>query len=142
MIHVLLDTNILLNVWLHDPAKPRPMASESARILAVAADGLINTYITPSTFATTYYFLRKFTGPSKARNLATDILDCTAIIPQDEKIFRKALTGGWTDVEDAAQYEAALMWPSISMICTSDTNHYRKAIGIKVVDPAALLRMI
>lgn len=118
------------------------MALESAKVLAAAADGFINVYITPSTFVTTYYFLRKHSGPVKARALATDILDCTAIIPQDENIFRKALGSGWTDVEDAAQYEAALMWPSISMICTLDKKHYRKAIGIKVIDPVALLRMI
>lgn len=142
MIHVLLDTNILLNIWLHGPDSPRPMATESARVFAAAADGLLNAYITPSTFTTAYYFLKKRFPRPKSISLATDILDVTALIPQDELIFRKALNNGWSDVEDAAQYEAALMWPSITLICTSDVKHYKKATGMKIVDPAALLQLI
>lgn len=118
------------------------MALESAKVFAAAADGFINAYITPSSFITAYYFLNKTFGLAKASSLANDVLDCTAIIPQDETILRKALNSGWTDVEDATQYEAALMWPSITMICTSNTRHYKKAIGIKVVDPLTLLKLI
>ncbi|HQV39741.1 MAG: hypothetical protein IPO60_06690 [Flavobacteriales bacterium] len=142
MLRVLLDTNVPLNVWLHSSTTPRPMSMESGLVIAAAADGGLEAFLTPTSFSNAFYFLRKHLGRAKAIECATDLLDFTAIIQQGEDIFRKALQSGWTDLEDAQQYHAALMQPRITHICTSNVKHYKAATGIKVVSPAALLKVL
>jgi hypothetical protein len=55
-MHVLLDANVPLNMWLH-PVQPRPMVSESVLILDAAAKRRINLYVTPTIVANIYYML-------------------------------------------------------------------------------------
>lgn len=142
VLRVLIDTNVPLNVWLHSKSAPRPMSMESGLVLAAAVDGGLEAFLTPTSFSNAFYFLRKHLGRAKAIECATDLLDCTAIIQQDEDIFRKALQSGWTDLEDAQQYHAALMQPRITHICTCNAKHFKAATGIKVLSPAALLKIL
>lgn len=141
MNHVLVDANVPLNMWLQDVTE-RPMAKESGLVMAMAADGLISAYITPSAVSNTFYFLRKHLGQRTAIDLTEDLLDQTAIIQQDEVSYRNALRSGWPDVEDATLYFAALMEPRIKWLCTTNTKHFKKALGIQVVTPAQLLKQM
>lgn len=140
MIHVLLDANVPLNMWL-DAKGARPMASESTLVMDAAAKGHITAYLTPTIFTNVFYFLSKEIGKSKAITLATDLLDQTNMVSQDEAVFRSAFASGWTDIEDATQYFAAKADPRITHLCTSNGRHYKAAIGIKVVSPATLLKL-
>ena len=139
MIHVLLDANVPLNMWL-DAKGVRPVASESTLVMDAAAKGRITAYLTPTIFNNVFYFLSKEIGRSKAITLAADLLDQTSMVSQDEAVFRSAFTSGWTDIEDATQYFAAKAHPRITHLCTSNRRHYKAAIGIKLVSPAALLK--
>lgn len=127
-------------MWLQGVAE-RPMAKESGLVLAMAADGLLSVYMTPSIITNTFYFLRKHLGQRAAITLTEDLLDLAAIIPQDEHNFRQALRSGWPDVEDASLYFAALMEPRITLLCTTNTKHFKQAVGLQVVTPAQLLKM-
>lgn len=140
MIHVLLDANVPLNMWL-DAKAARPMANESTLVMDAAAKGRITAYLTPTIFNNVFYFLSKEVGRSRAITLAADLLDQTSMVGQDEAVFRSALASGWTDVEDATQYFAAKADPRITHLCTSNGKHFKAAIGIKVVSPAALLKL-
>ena len=140
-MHVLLDANVPLNTWLQG-VMDRPVVKESSLVMAMAAEERFAAYITPSILSNTFYFLRKHLGQPTAIRLTEDLLDQTAIIPQDEHSFRKALRSGWPDVDDAAFYFAALMEPRISLLCTTNTRHFKKAVGIKVVSPAQLLKLL
>jgi len=140
-MHVLVDANVPLNMWLH-PVQPRHMVDESVLVLDAAAKRRINMYITPTIFSNIFYMLQQELGKAQAIPLCDDLLDQTAIIPQDEHAFRQALRSGWPDVEDAALYFAALMEPRISLLCTTNTKHFKKALGLKVVTPAQLLKLI
>lgn len=140
-MHVLLDANVPLNMWLHG-VQPRPMVSESILVLDAAAKGRINLYVTPTILANIHYFLHKELGKATAIRFTEDLLDQTALIPQDEHTFRKALRSGWPDVEDATLYFAALMEPRIKWLCTTNTKHFKKALGIQVVTPAQLLKQM
>jgi hypothetical protein len=139
-MHVLLDANVPLNMWLH-PVQPRPMVSESVLILDAAAKRRINLYVTPTIVANIYYMLHQELGKATAIRFTDDLLDHTVVIPQDEHTFRKALRCGWPDVEDASLYFAALMEPRITLLCTTNTKHFKQAVGLQVVTPAQLLKM-
>lgn len=139
-MHVLLDANVPLNMWLQGVAE-RPMAKESGLVLAMAADGLLSVYMIPSNITNTFYFLRKHLGQRAAITLTEDLLDLTAITPQEEHTFWQALRSGWPDVEDASLYFAALMEPQITLLRTTNSKHFKQAVGLQVVTPAQLLKM-
>ena len=141
MTHVLLDTNVPLNMWLA-PATPRPMVVDSALVMDAAATGRIIAYITPTIFSNVFYFLRKELGQARAIALGDDLLVQTAMLAQDGATFRKAMASGWADVEDAAQYFAAKADPRLTHICTTNGKHFRGAKGITVLSPRELLKLL
>jgi hypothetical protein len=141
MIHVLIDANVPLNMYLAH-AQQRPLINESVLVMDAIAKGSLKGYITPTIFSNVHYFLRKYLGPARAVKHSEDLLSHTSMIPQDEKTFREALRSGWPDVEDAAQYFALRSEKLLTHLCSMNIKHYKKATGIKVVDPAMLLRLI
>lgn len=143
MMHVLLDSDVLLNVYLQNAAgHTRSQAIESAHVIANAVRGRIKAYLTPTAYSNVYYILRKSFTISKANGMAFDLLDAVNIIGQDEIIFRNALESGWADVEDAGQYFAAKADPRITHLCTTNHKHYKAAKGVAIVSPAALLKLL
>ena len=140
MKHVLLDTNIPLNMMLD--AGKRAMPLESTLVMNALARGRFVGYITPTTFANMFYAVRKERGQAEAIRMARETLDIMRIIDQNEHVFRNALDSGWPDVEDAGQYFAAKRIAAITHLCTTNGKHFKKAAGIKVVDPAQLLALL
>lgn len=140
MKHVLLDTNIPLNMML-DAAK-RAMPVESTLVMNALANGGFVAYITPTTFSNIYYAVRKERGQQEAIRSAGDLLDVVRIVEQNETVFRNALDSGWPDVEDAGQYFAAKRMPAITHLCTTNGRHYKRASDIKVVSPDQLLALL
>lgn len=140
-MHVLLDANVPLNLWLAEK-QPRPMTMESTLVLDAVAKDRITACITPTIFSNIFYFLQLELGKAKAIDLATDLLDIATVIVQDEDVYRKAMRSGWTDVEDAAQYSAAIAEPGVEVICTCNTRHFKQAAGIQVLNPSQLLALL
>lgn len=140
MKHVLLDTNIPLNMML-DSAK-RAMPLESTLVMNALVMGEFVAYITPTTFSNMFYAVRKERGQAEAIRFMREMLDSIRIIDQNEGVFRNAVDSGWPDVEDAAQYFAAKRMAGITHLCTTNGKHFKKATGIKVVDPAQLLAIL
>jgi hypothetical protein len=50
MKHVLVDANVMLDVWL------RSEAGASAAVIKAGAEGIIHRYVTPVILANTHYF--------------------------------------------------------------------------------------
>lgn len=137
MIHVLLDTNIPLNMLLN-PIK-RAMPVESGLLMDALSKHKFKGYMTPTAYSTLYFILKQEKGRAEAVTFSRFMLDMVSIIDQNELVFRNALDSGWPDVEDAGQYFAAKRTTGITHLCTTNGKHYKKATGIKVVDPAQLL---
>lgn len=142
-MHVLIDSDVALNVYLHGaPGHTRQLPMESAQVIAASVRGRIHAYLTPTAYSNTYYLLRKALPLAAANASAADLLNAVDILGQDERIFRQALASGWTDIEDAGQYYAAKADPRIAYIVTTNGKHFKKATGIKVLDPAQLLALL
>lgn len=139
MMHVLLDTNIPLNMLLN-PIK-RAMPVESGMVMDALDKRAFRGYITPTTYSALYFILKQEKGRENANGFARILLELVEIIAQDEVVFLKALDSGWSDVEDAGQFFAARANPRITHLCTTNGRHYKKASGIKVVTPAELLAL-
>jgi hypothetical protein len=138
---VLLDPNVPLNMYLHG-FETRSMPAESIRVMDAIAKGRITGYVSPVGFHIVFYFLKRAFGKQEAVMKALDFLDQVQIAGQDEEVFRKALDSGWPDVEDAGQYFAAKHTVGITHLCTTNGRHYKRATGIKVVDPTQLLALL
>lgn len=140
-MNVLLDPNVPLNMYLHG-LEVRSMPKESTSVMDAVAKGRITAYVSPVGFHIVFYFLKKAFGKQQAVPKALDFLDQVHIAAQDEAVFREALGSGWPDVEDAGQYFAAKASPRITHLCTTNGKHYKKATGIKVLDPGQLLTLL
>jgi hypothetical protein len=140
-MHVLLDTNIPLNMYLHGVVE-RPMPLESGKVLAAAADKRFTAYLTPTGYSNTFYFLRKHLGQAAAKAHSQELLEVVSILPQTHTVFRNAMGSNWSDVEDAGQYYAALAMARMTHLCTCNTKHYKQAQRIAVISPAALLKLL
>ncbi|MCC6841211.1 MAG: hypothetical protein IT230_13720 [Flavobacteriales bacterium] len=140
MIHVLLDTNIPLNMLL-DPLK-RAMPVESGLVMDALVKRRFTGYIMPTTFSNLYFMVKREKGRDAAVQFASALLDMVSLVEQTETVFRNALESGWPDVEDAGQYFAAKRKTGITHLCTTNGKHFKKATGIKVVSPAQLLKLI
>ncbi len=138
---VLLDPNVPLNMYL-DGREKRPMAAQSTLVMDAVAKGRITGFVSSVGFHIVFYFLKRAFGNSEAVLRAGDFLDQVQVIGQDEGVFRNALGSGWPDVEDAGQYFAAKSIGGVTHLCTSNKTHFKKAQGIKVVDPAGLLALL
>lgn len=137
-MNVLLDPNVPLNMYLNG-LEARSMPKESTLVMDAVAKGRITAFVTPVGFHIVFYFLKKAFGKQQAVGRGLDFLQQVRMISQDEVVFRNALGSGWPDVEDASQYFAAKASPRITHLCTTNGKHYKKATGVKVVDPAQLL---
>ena len=140
MIHVLLDTNIPLNMLL-DPLK-RSMPVESGRVMDALEKRKFTGYITPTTYSNLVFLIKRDKGRKDASQFALAMLDMGNIVEQTETVFRDALLSGWPDAEDAGQYFSAKRKAGITHLCTTNGKDFRKASGIKVVSPAGLLALI
>ena len=138
---VLLDPNVPLNMYL-DGHEKRPMAEESTLVMDAVAKRHLAGYLTPVGFHIVFYFLKKAFGKQQAVVKSLDLLDQVDLVVQNETVFRNALDSGWPDVEDAGQYFAAKHMPAITHLCTTNGKHYKRATGIKVVNPDQLLALL
>jgi hypothetical protein len=142
-MHVLVDSDVALNVYLHGvPGHTRQQPMESAQVIAASVRGRIHAYLTPTAYSNTYYIMHKVLSLADTNASAADLLSAMDILGQDERTFRQALASGWADVEDAGQYFAAKSDPRITHLCTTNVRHFKKATGIKVVTPAQLLALL
>ncbi len=140
MIHVLLDTNIPLNMLL-DPLK-RSMPVESGMVMDALEKRKFTGYITPTTYSNLFFLIKRDKGRKEASQFALALFDLVKIVEQTEAVLRDAILSGWPDAEDAGQYFAAKHKAGITHLCTTNGKHFKKAAGIKVVSPAGLLALI
>lgn len=133
MKHVLVDANILLDVWL------RGQAGASAAVIGAGAEGIIQLYVTPVILANTHYFLAQLNKRDAARSCAA-FLDIAYVLPQPSGTLRQAFMSAWTDTEDAMHYFAALEHtPRMDCLVTNNVKHYKAATEIAILTPAAFV---
>lgn len=130
MKHVLLDTNVLLDVLL------RKDDGASARVLEAGANGSIRLYVTPVIMANTHYFLAQL-NKHQAAATCDSLLDFISVIPQTGGALRLAFRSGWTDVEDAMQFFAGQRHvPRITCLVSNNGKHFKQVQGMEVLAPA------
>jgi len=94
---VMLDTNLIFDVWL----AREPFWPDSTRLLARVEGGEIEGWICPTTVTTLHYLARKVLGETKARLRIEELLSPCQVGHMSATTFTSALASDLSDFGDA-----------------------------------------
>ncbi len=103
MIRLFLDTNIVVDLL----EGREPFCYDAARLFTLAHDNKVQLLVSPMTFSTTSFLLRKH-GPEGVRNLLSNLRQLVSVTISDEQTVDDSIASQFKDFEDAMQYYTAL----------------------------------
>ena len=136
MMRILLDTNILLDVFF----QREPYAAASDSVWQACEQGRCAGYITPLTLVNIFYLARKQLRAQKARELVVDTLSVFQVASLGFSEMEHALGLPLDDYEDAVQLAGALA-SGLDVIVTRNGKDFRGA-SIPALAPDAFLKQL
>lgn len=121
-MRVLLDTNVILDVWL----AREPFWRDSASLLAKAETKKIEGWLCPTTITTLHYLGRKVLGEKKTRNLLKQLMQVCIVGKMSEETFSRALESKIPDFEDAV-VESVSISCQVDVIATRNTSDFKRS---------------
>ncbi len=121
MTKLFLDTNIVIDLL----DKREPFYHAAIKLFTMAYHKKVILYISPITYATASYLLRKH-GQEEVKVLLTNLRRLSRVTTTDEKTVDDALSSSFDDYEDALQYYSALH-KKVDAIITRNTNDFSAA---------------
>lgn len=119
-MRVLLDTNVILDVWL----AREPFWRDSAALLARVERKELTGLICPTTVTTLHYLAQRALGERKARRLVRQLLDICTVGRVSGKTLEAALGSKVKDFEDAV-IEAVAQASRADHIATRNLRDFR-----------------
>ena len=135
MMKVFLDTNIVIDLL----DKREPFYIDAVELFTLAYKKKITLFVSPMTYATASYLLRKH-GKEGMRKLLSNFRQLSQITTADEKVVDAALASSFEDYEDALQYYSALT-RNVDVIVTRNKKDFTSA-NIPILLPKELLEQL
>ena len=132
-MRVMVDTNVILDVWL----SREPYWKESARLIANIECRKLRGFLCPTSVTTLNYLGKKVLGEKHARELLKKLLNIFEIGVLSPEVFRQALESDVTDFEDAV-IEAVSIANKVDIIASRDLKDFRKS-KVTVMEPSQIL---
>ena len=132
---VFLDTNIVIDLL----DKREPFYIDAVKLFTLAYKKEITLFVSPMTYATASYLLRKH-GKEGMRKLLGNFRQLSQITTADEKVVDAALASSFEDYEDALQYYSALT-RNVDVIVTRNKKDFTSA-NIPILLPKELLEQL
>ena len=104
MTRLFLDTNIIVVDLLEGR---EPFCYDAAQLFTMAHDKRVELLVSPMTFSTASFLLRKH-GSEGVRNLLSNLRQLVSVTISDERTVDDSLASQFKDFEDAMQYYTAL----------------------------------
>jgi len=133
---ILVDTNILLDVWL----QREPFWQTSARVIELVEKKKVAGVLSPTSITTLHYLARKGVGEAKVRKLLKVLLQLFEIGELKKENFSNSLGSKLKDFEDAV-LESIAQADGLDFIVTRNIKDF-KGSDVRVVDPSELLQII
>ena len=133
---VFIDSDVLLDVL----ARRDPFYNESAEVLSLAENNLIEAFTTPLVIANLYFLLTKLATKNIALKGITRLRVIIKILNLNQNHVDRALSSAFSDFEDALQYYASLDG-NIDFILTRNTVHYKNS-ELSVYTPTEFLNFL
>lgn len=132
MRKLFLDTNVVIDLL----DKRDPFYRAAVSIFSLAYEGKVLLYVSPMTYATASYLLRK-QGRDKMRLLLRNFRQLSKVTVADERVVDDALASDFGDYEDALQYYSALR-ENVEAIITRNTKDFADS-SLPVLTPDEFL---
>lgn len=130
MRRVFLDTNVVVDLL----AKREGFYEDATKIFSLAYKKEIVIVVSPMTYATVSYLLRK---NKNFKQLLYNFRQLSEVSLADEKVVDAALASSFNDFEDALQYHSALT-SNVEVIITRNVKDFT-ASRLPVVTPHEFL---
>lgn len=118
MTRLFLDTNIVVDLL----DRREPFCHDAARLFTMAYNKQVQLTVSPITFSTASFLLRKH-GAEGVRNLLANFRQLVRVATTDQRTVDDALASQFKDFEDAMQYYTALKAKS-EVIITRNTKDF------------------
>ncbi|MEQ1693263.1 MAG: PIN domain-containing protein [Gemmatimonas sp.] len=135
-VALLIDTNVLLDLIL----AREPWARDAAALLDACARGVARAYVAAHAVTTVHYLVARALDRRAAAAAISDLLDLVEVVPADDADFRRALTLGVSDFEDAVQVTAHLKCGA-KFLVTRNSRDFRAA-KVEARTPGEALALI
>ncbi len=132
MKRVFVDTNVVIDFL----DKRAGFYKDAMDIFTKAYYQEIEIYISPVTFATASYLLRKH-GKEELRQLLSNLRKLISVTYCDDTVIDNSIASDFDDFEDAMQYFSALKSKAV-VIITRNVKDFAKST-IKVITPSEFL---
>jgi predicted nucleic acid-binding protein len=119
---VMLDTNVILDVWL----AREPFWPDSVQLLARVEGGEIEGWLCPTTVTTLHYLAKKVLGETKARLRIEELLTLCHVGHMSANTFTSALASDLNDFEDAV-IEAVSVEAHLDYIATRNLKDFAQS---------------
>lgn len=103
MKRLFLDTNIVMDLL----ERREPFCHDAVRLFTMAYHKQVRLYVSPMTYATASFLLRKH-GPEGVKNLLANFRQLSSVSTANERTVDDSLASQFQDFEDALQYYSAL----------------------------------
>ena len=103
MMRLFLDTNIVVDLL----EGREPFCYDAAQLFTMAHDKRVELLVSPMTFSTASFLLRKH-GSEGVRNLLSNLRQLVSVTISDERTVDDSIASQFKDFEDAMQYYTAL----------------------------------
>lgn len=112
MTNLFLDTNIVIDLL----ERREPFCYDAVRLFTMAYNKQVSLFVSPMTYATASYLLRKH-GKSGVKALLQNLRSLTNVTAAEEPNVDQALTSPFDDFEDALQYFSATATTPVRTPC-------------------------
>lgn len=123
---VFVDTNIILDLL----ARRENFYPAAARLFSLAEKGDVHLCVSSLAYANLFYILRKEHSSPGATTILKKLCKLVTILPVDSETVVSALDAGFTDFEDALQYQAAVKKGVACLITRNIKDFKRSAIEV------------
>ena len=103
MTTLFLDTNIVMDLL----ERREPYCNDAVRLFTMAYNRQVKMVVSPMTYTTASYLLRKH-GSEGVRNLLANFRRLSHVATTNERTVDDSIASQFTDFEDAMQYYTAL----------------------------------
>jgi len=103
MKKLFLDTNIVIDLL----DKREPFCYDAVRLFTMAYNKKVQLLVSPMTYGTASFLLRKH-GPEEVRRLLNNFRLLSRVTTANERTVDESLVSQFADFEDALQYYSAL----------------------------------
>lgn len=132
MKKIFLDTNVVVDLL----GKRDPFYKDAVKIFTLAYNKKVILFVSPLTYATASYLLRK-QGNNQVRMLLRNFRQLSKVTITNELVVDNALASSFEDFEDALQYYSALT-QKVDVIVTRNVSDFMQA-SIPVLTPEEFL---